>query len=185
MKFWILFAGYVGLWYDKGRTINWSFEEKNMIYNKAIKADIEQLTELRIAYLTEDNGKLQAKDFEIIKRDLPDYFTRKLNETIFCYVARHEKEIIACAFLLITEKPMSPAFITGKTGTVLNVYTKPKYRHNGYARKLMNMLMDDVSVKELSVVELKATEDGYQLYKSLGFHDTVSKYHQMTWCSRH
>ena len=33
-----------------------------MIYNKAIKADIEQLTELRIAYLTEDNGKLQAKE---------------------------------------------------------------------------------------------------------------------------
>lgn len=33
-----------------------------MIYNKAIKEDIEQLTELRIAYLTEDNGKLKAND---------------------------------------------------------------------------------------------------------------------------
>lgn len=154
-----------------------------MIYSKAIKEDIEQLTELRIAYLTEDNGKLKANDLETIKRDLPNYFIRNLNKTIFGYVARYEREIIACALLLVIEKPMSPAFITGKTGTVLNVYTKSEHRHNGHARKLMNMLMDDVSVMELSVVELKATENGYQLYKSLGFNDVISKYHQMAWLS--
>lgn len=155
-----------------------------MIYSKATKEDITQLTELRIAYLTEDNGELNAKDFEIMKRDLPNYFTRNLNNSIFGYVARHGREIIACALLLVIEKPMSPAFITGKTGTVLNVYTKPKYRHNGHARHLMKMLMDDASNMGLSVVELKATEDGYQLYKSLGFNDTISKYHQMSWYSR-
>ena len=152
-----------------------------MIYNKATIEDINQLTELRIAYLEEDNGGLKEQDSEIIKRDLPDYFMRNLNNTIFGYVARNEREIIACALLLVIEKPMSPAFITGKTGTVLNVYTKFEYRHNGHARKVMNMLMDDVSDMGLSVVELKATENGYQLYKSLGFNDTVSKYYQMDW----
>ena len=154
-----------------------------MIYSKAAKKDIEQLTELRIAYLTEDNGELKANDLEVIRRDLPDYFAQHLNKSIFGYVARHEKEIIACALLLVIIKPMSPAFITGKTGTVLNVYTKFEHRHHGHARKLMNMLMDDVSVMGLSVVELKATEDGYQLYKSIGFNDTISKYHQMNWHS--
>lgn len=114
-----------------------------MVYDKALTDDIEQLTELRIAYLTEDNGELKEKDSESIRRNLPAYFMRNLNKTIFAYVARNETEIIACALLLVVEKPMSPAFITGKTGTVLNVYTKLKYRHNGYARKLMNMLMDD------------------------------------------
>lgn len=154
-----------------------------MLYSKATEEDIGQLTELRIAYLTEDNGKLKAKDLEILKRDLPDYFRRNLNKTIFGYVARHEREIIACALLLVIEKPMSPAFITGKTGTVLNVYTKLEYRHNGHARKLMNMLLDDACVMGLNVIELKATENGYQLYKSLGFEDMVSKYHQMNWHS--
>ena len=152
-----------------------------MIYDKATIEDISQLTELRIAYLSEDHGELNEQDLEIIKRDLPDYFMRNLNNTIFGYVARSEREIIACALLLVIEKPMSPAFITGKTGNVLNVYTKLEYRHNGYARKVMNMLMDDVSDMGLSVVELKATEKGYQLYKSLGFKDTVSKYYQMDW----
>lgn len=50
------------------------------------------------------------------------------------------------------EKPMSPAFMNGKTGTVLNVYTKPQCRHHGYS-----------------------------LYKSIGVADSVSRYHQMEW----
>ncbi|MDE6847124.1 MAG: GNAT family N-acetyltransferase [Lachnospiraceae bacterium] len=155
-----------------------------MIYDKATIKDVDQLTELRIAYLEEDYGGLKKQDLEVIIRDLPDYFIRNLNNTIFGYVARNEREIIACALLLVIEKPMSPAFITGKTGTVLNVYTKSEYRHNGHARKIMNMLMDDVSNMGLSVVELKATENGHQLYKSLGFNDTVSKYYQMNWSNR-
>ena len=132
-----------------------------MIYTKATMEDIDQLTELRIAYLAEDHSELIEKDLEIIKRDLPDYFIRNLNKNIFGYVARNKREIVACALLLVIEKPMSPAFITGKTGTVLNVYTKAECRHNGFARKVMNMLMEDVSDMGLSVVELKATEAGY------------------------
>ncbi|GAA6266602.1 hypothetical protein F110043I8_35870 [Ruminococcus sp. f11] len=40
-------------------------------------------------------------------------------------------------------KTMSPSFITGKIGTVLNVYTKPEYRNNGCAKKLMTMMLED------------------------------------------
>lgn len=98
-------------------------------------------------------------------------------------MARKEQEIVACAFLLVMEKPMSPAFITGKTGMVLNVYTKPESRHNGYARKLMNMLLEDAVRMNLSSVELKATNEGYPLYKFLGFKDVNSKYHLMKWCN--
>lgn len=152
-----------------------------MIVENAEIADVDLLTELRIAYLKEDLGKLDEEDIKIIRRDLPDYFRRNLNENIFCYLIREKEEIVACAFLLVVEKPMSPAFITGKTGTVLNVYTNPAYRHKGYAKKIMNKLLSDAVVKNLSVVELKSTEAGYHLYKSVGFTDEVSKYHVMKW----
>ena len=95
------------------------------------------------------------------------------------YVARDDEDIIACAFLLIVEKPMSPSFITGKTGTVLNVYTKPEYRNKGYAKKLMTMMLEEATAQDVSVIELKSTEDGYSLYKSVGFEDVVVKYHNM------
>lgn len=153
-----------------------------MIFEKAIYEDIGQLCELRIAYLIEDTGNLSEKDLAVIKRDLPGYFERNLNKNIFCYVARKEQEIVACVFLLVVEKPMSPAFITGKTGMVLNVYTKPESRRHGYARKLMNRLLLDAGRMNLSHVELKATNEGYPLYKAIGFRDAESKYRLMKWC---
>ncbi|MBO4998932.1 MAG: GNAT family N-acetyltransferase [Lachnospira sp.] len=152
-----------------------------MIVENANIEDVALLTELRLAYLKEDYGKLSKGDMEIIGRDLPDYFKKNLNQNIFCYLIREGEEVAACAFLLVVEKPMSPAFITGKTGTVLNVYTKPQYRHKGYAKGIMNKILSDAVEKNLSVVELKSTEDGYRLYQSVGFVDEVSKYHFMKW----
>lgn len=152
-----------------------------MVVENANMEDVTLLTELRLEYLKEDHGKLSKSDIEIIRRDLPDYFKKNLNQNIFCYLIREKEEIAVCAFLLVVEKPMSPAFITGRTGTVLNVYTKPQYRHKGYAKGIMNQILSDAVEKNLSVVELKSTENGYRLYQSVGFVNEVSKYHSMKW----
>lgn len=39
-------------------------------------ADINQLTELRLAYLKEDYGKLDKDDIKKISQDLPGYFKK-------------------------------------------------------------------------------------------------------------
>lgn len=135
-----------------------------MTAEQATKHDIDELVELRIAYLTEDDGPLDADVVERIERGLPDYYRRHLGKDIFAYVIREDGRIASCALLLVVEKPMSPAFITGRTGTVLNVYTQPESRRKGYARRLMESLLSDAREMDLSVVELKATEDGYPLY---------------------
>jgi len=152
-----------------------------MIVEYATMTDIEQLTDLRVAYLKEDYGQLSEDTIRKLRQDLPGYFQKNLNRNIFCYLIKDNGQAIACAFLLIVEKPMSPAFITGRTGTVLNVYTSPAYRHRGYAKMLMKKLLSDAVEKQLSVVELKSTEDGYHLYQSIGFTDDMSKYHFMKW----
>ena len=148
-----------------------------MIFEKATIKDINGLTDLRLAYLQEDLGVITNK--ELIQESLPGYYEKHLNKDLMVYVARDEEDIVSCAFLLIVEKPMSPSFITGKTGTVLNVYTKPEYRNKGYAKKLMTMMLEDATAQDVSIIELKATEDGYSLYKSVGFEDVVVKYHNM------
>lgn len=56
-----------------------------MTVENAKPADIALLTELRIAYLKEDYGKLNENDIEKFRRDLPDYFQKNLNQNIFCY----------------------------------------------------------------------------------------------------
>lgn len=150
-----------------------------MIFEKATVQDISTLTELRIAYLQEDLGQIADADSELISSSLPSYYEKYLNKDLIVYVARDEMDIVSCAFLLIVEKPMSPSFITGKTGTVLNVYTKPDYRKKGYANKLMTMMLEDAKAEGVSIIELKATEDGYPLYKSVGFEDVVARYYNM------
>lgn len=150
-----------------------------MTFEKATAQDTGMLTELRIAYLQEDLGEIEAADLKLIESLLPGYYEKHLNKDLMAYVVRNENDIVSCAFLLIVEKPMSPSFITGKTGTVLNVYTKPEYRKKGYAKKLMNMMLEDAKAENVSKIELKATEDGYSLYRSVGFEDVVAKYHNM------
>ena len=150
-----------------------------MVFDKATIKDIGVLTELRIAYLNEDLGVISDENLELMKSTLPSYYTKHLNKDLMVYVARDGEDIVSCAFLLIVEKPMSPSFITGKPGPVLNVYTKPDYRKKGYAKKLITTMLEDAKAEGLSIIELKATEDGYSLYKSVGFEDVVARYHNM------
>jgi len=155
-------------------------EVRIMKFEKATTNDINQLTDLRAAYIQEDLGNVDVIDLEAMRESLPSYYAAHLGKDLYVYITRNDDgEIVSCAFLLIVEKPASPAFITGKTGTVLNVYTKPEYRHKGYAKKLMDMMLEDAVNKKISVIELKSTDEGYRLYQSVGFEDVVSKYHVM------
>jgi ribosomal protein S18 acetylase RimI-like enzyme len=152
-----------------------------MRIEKAGFADVDALTALRLEYLIEDNGSLEYSDAETIRNNLPGYIREHLKKDLFVYVIREDDTIVSCAFLLIVMKPMSPAFINGKTATILNVYTLPAYRRRGYARMLMNAMITDAKELNIDVIELKATEDGYDLYRSVGFEDDRSKYHLMKW----
>ena len=150
-----------------------------MIFEKADTEDIKALVELRIAYLSEDYGEIPQEKLSLIADVLPDYYRRHLNNDLFVFVCRDEDTIVGCCFLYISEKPSNPSFINGKTGTVLNVYTKPEFRKKGIAGELIKMLLAESRNRHLDYVELKATESGYSLYRSLGFEDAVSKYHSM------
>lgn len=146
---------------------------------KADINDLEQLVGLRTSYLIEDYGTVPQKKLDKISEKLPDYFRRHLNKDCFVYAAKSENEIVSCCFLTVTEKPSNPSFINGVVGTVMNVYTKPEYRRKGLAGKLMKMMIEDSEKMGLDFVELKATDSGYNLYKSVGFEDAASKYHNM------
>lgn len=147
----------------------------------ALTSDIDALTALRLAFLREDFGQLDPELADTLATALPDYFREHMDRDLFCFVAREGETIAATAMLLVTVKPPSPAFINGRTGTVLNVYTRPEYRRRGLARRLMERLMEYARAAELSVMNLKATDAGHPLYLSAGFTDERSKYHPMQW----
>ena len=149
------------------------------VFEKAVICDLEQLLALRVGYLLEDYGTIPQEQLTKISEKLPAYFRKHLNKDLFVYTAKSENDTVSCCFLLVTEKPSNPSFINGIIGTVMNVYTKPEYRRQGLAGKLMKMLLDDSEKMGLDFVELKSTDSGYDLYRSVGFEDAASKYHNM------
>lgn len=88
-----------------------------MIFEKAKTEEIPALVDLRMAYVEEDHGGLSEDTRQKLIDVLPEYFEKHLNKDIFVYTAK-DGVIVSCAFLVITEKPANPSFITGKTGTV-------------------------------------------------------------------
>lgn len=152
-----------------------------MVLRKATLDDIELLIRLRIDYLTEDRGKLSQEEEIAVKAQLEKYFPEHISDNSFIgIVAEIDKTVVSTAYLVISEKPANPAFITGITGTLLNVLTYPEYRRKGIATKVIEKIIDEAKKSEVSSINLSATNDGKPLYEKIGFTVTVSKYTSMS-----
>ena len=57
--------------------------------------------------------------------------------------------------------------------------TCPFDRRKGCAKTIMESLLSEAKKMEISVIELKATEDGTPLYRSVGFMEDDSKHQGM------
>ena len=146
------------------------------VFGQASLSDVAELVRLRIGYLTADFGALDPQQEADLWRELPAYFELHLDFDLLAFVARDDQsgEIVCCAWLLLVTKPPSPRFPHGQTGTLFNVYTVPEHRRRGLARQVMQRLIKAARDLNLDVLELHATEDGYPLYRGLGFEDDSS-----------
>ena len=129
--------------------------------------------------MQEDNGYIPQEDLAVISASLPDYFEKHLNKDIFVFLCKDNEKAIACCFLYVSEKPANLQFPSGRTATVLNVLTQRAHRRKGIATRLLKMLLKCAETLGCDYVELKATDEGRLLYRSLGFEEPVSKYHNM------
>ncbi len=141
--------------------------------------DIETLVEMRMTYISYDFPDTSDEELSKIATVLPEYFKKHIDKDMFAFAAVENGIVISGAFLVIIEKPANPAFPTGKVGNVLNVFTLEQYRRKGIAARVMKMLIDYAKNIKLDFLELKATSDGYPLYKKLGFSEETSSYTSM------
>ncbi|MCC8154774.1 MAG: GNAT family N-acetyltransferase [Tannerellaceae bacterium] len=131
--------------------------------------DIDLLVLLRFAFLSE-------------MISIPEDDRYSLESNFRCYCEKHLRqddfvalgvcigsEIVSCGFLVVDERPASPAFPNGLTGTVLNVYTYPEHQRKGYGQAVIEAIIKESKERNLSVLTLSATEAGKRLYDKLGF----------------
>lgn len=154
----------------------------DIVYKEATREDIDALVRLRIDYLMSDHPDMTDEEIRKIMEVLPGYFEKHLGVDLDAFIAidmMYHGEAVASAFLLTIEKPANPTFINGKVGEVLNVFTKEDYRGEGIAHSLISMLLQKGHDLDLDYIKLLSTDAGYNLYKSLGFEDSISDYHEM------
>jgi len=144
-----------------------------MLLRKATLNDVELLVRLRIDYLTEDRCKMLQGEETAVKTQLRTYFTKHIpDNTFIAILAEDESRVISTAFLSVSEKPANPAFITGSTGTLLNVLTYTEYRKKGFATKVINMIIDEAKKAGVSRIDLSATSEGKYVYEKIGFRES-------------
>ncbi len=143
--------------------------------------DIAELIRLRIAFLTECFGNISDCENELIERQLRDYFERQLKSDLIAFVAEENKRIVSVAFLHLIEMPASLALLNGFYGEVLNVYTEPEFRGRGFCPRLIKNLIEYGKHMGLGKVDLRATKEGYPIYKKIGFADKEHRCTDMTY----
>ena len=150
-----------------------------IIFDTANKDDIPELIRLRFAYIIDDFGSINESEHQAMEEQLPDYFERRLGKELIAFVARAEGRLVAAAYLLIIEKPANPFLPNGLDGEVLSVYTESEYRGKGICTQLMKNMIEFAKEKKLCRIDLMATDEGYPIYKKVGFEDRTQKYIDM------
>jgi GNAT superfamily N-acetyltransferase len=85
-----------------------------------------------------------------------------------------ELGVVSVAVGTWEDGPPGPRNPTGRKGHLFNVSTDPRRRRLGHARRCVVALLDWFDTNDVTVIELAATDDGVDLYTSLGF--TPSRY---------
>jgi GNAT superfamily N-acetyltransferase len=95
------------------------------------------------------------------------------------------RELAACVVGVIERRLGGPDNPSGKVGYVFNVATDPGYRRRGYSRACLEALLGWYQRRGVATVDLRASEAGEPLYRSLGFVHTSSPIMRLSNSPRH
>jgi GNAT superfamily N-acetyltransferase len=120
--------------------------------------------------------------FEDMRMNVPDLAMKVFNEWVKeklirgdylgWFITREDGKVVAGAGLWLIEWPPTPIDADTVRGYVLNVFVEPDYRHQGLARRLMDVVLAYSTERKLRVVTLHASSKGRPLYEALGFRGT-------------
>lgn len=77
--------------------------------------------------------------------------------------------------MVLFKRPPYLENLQGIEAYILNMYTVPKYRGKGLARKLLEQCIEESRKSEVKRIWLLASKDGEPLYKKMGFRNKDSE----------
>lgn len=131
------------------------------------RKDAEAFLALRMEFLLSYN---QISDKEALEEATRNYLERHMEqEDFFVFAEERDGEIIAACVVCLYDASPAVDNLTGRYGELRNVYTKPPFRGQGIAEKLVRGAMEEARNRGAGKMRLHYTEDGLPLYQKLGF----------------
>ena len=115
-------------------------------------------------------GQQQEELRNALRNPLLDYFTKTIpDQSYISYLAFYKDQAVAVGGIVFREQPGGFKNPSGKVAYVMNMYTKPEFRKQGLAGKILNLLTEDAVACGYKAFELHATKEGEPLYIREGF----------------
>lgn len=149
-----------------------------MTIRLATTEDLQQLCEHRFSFIkslkkldvSESTPQHILSFFEQFKSDTYHYLEKHLCDgTLQAFIAIENEQIVSSCLLCIYDLLPTPKNPSGKEGCLLNVYTLPAYRKQGFATALLTQALDYAKCNHIGLIHLSATDEGLPLYQKLGF----------------
>lgn len=142
----------------------------DITYRKAALADLPLLTETRAEVLLAANGLPPETDMEAVGRETRRYYRHALPDgSHIAYLAFDGDRLAGtggASFFQVLPTYHNPS---GKKAYLMNIYTRPGYRRQGIACKILDLLVRDARDRGVTAISLEATAMGRPLYERYGF----------------
>jgi len=139
-------------------------------FKKASIDDIDILTETRIIVLRAANKLSDDVDMSAVKRESYNYYKEALiNDNHVAYLVFDCDKFVGAggvSFFKVMPTYNNP---TGRKAYIMNMYTSPKYRRQGIAIKVLDLLVTEAKNRGITAISLEATDMGKPLYERYGF----------------
>ena len=80
--------------------------------------------------------------------------------------------VVGSGGVVVDQHPPGPSNLSGQIGYIMNVVTAPRYRHQGIARRIMQVMLKWLAEQGIQRVTLHTTDMGQPLYEEFGFVDS-------------
>lgn len=138
-----------------------------MEIRKAEQEDIKLVFENRMSFVREICGTEPTAEFE---ESTYCFLEKHISDgTLLVWLALDENALVSIVVLCIYEVLPNPSNFSGKTGLLLNVYTREDYRRKGIVTQLIKNILADAKALGVGKVVLNATDEGRYVYEKLGF----------------
>ncbi|HVE98264.1 MAG TPA: GNAT family N-acetyltransferase [Mycobacteriales bacterium] len=140
-----------------------------MSLRRATPADAAELSRLRALMYDAWSGSSAGVEW---RDSATEMFRRRLAEEpddFVAFVVEEAGHVVASGVGWVSEHLPNPHNLSGRRGHIASMSTEAAYHRRGYARSIIDALVDWFDQRDIKRIDLVATPAGEPLYRSVGF----------------